>query len=143
MADPEISIELGSWSALRALAEPIRTSVFVDEQNVPAEIEVDDWDAVSLHAIARDAAGAALGTGRLLPDGHIGRMAVLRAARGRGVGRALLRALVQAARERGHREVVLSAQMHALAFYQGEGFVGEGEVYDDAGIPHLLMRLRL
>lgn len=143
MADREIRIALGGWEALRAQAEPIRTTVFVDEQKVPADIEIDDWDPVSLHALALDPAGVALGTGRLLPDGHIGRMAVLRPARGRGVGRALLRALVQAARERGHREVVLSAQTHAVGFYRSEGFVEEGQVYEDAGIPHLQMRRKL
>jgi predicted GNAT family N-acyltransferase len=82
-----------------------------------------------------------LGTGRLLPDGHIGRMAVLRQARGAGVGSALLRALMQAARARGDREVMLSAQTHALPFYERFGFVAEGEAYDDAGIPHRVMRL--
>jgi predicted GNAT family N-acyltransferase len=98
---------------------------------------------VSLHALARDAAGRALGTGRLLPDGHIGRMAVLPQARGQGVGAALLRALMQAARDRGEREVALSAQTHAIAFYERFGFVVEGEEYDDAGIPHRMMRLVL
>ena len=134
-------IELGDWDRLRAAAEPIRFAVFVEEQKVPAEIELDEFDAVSLHALAFDAQGAAVGTGRLLPDGHIGRMAVLPSARGKGVGSALLRALMQAARQRGHREVALSAQTHAMPFYQRFGFVAEGDVYDDAGIPHRSMRL--
>lgn len=136
-------VELGAWEALGAEAARIRYAVFVDEQKVPAQIELDDWDARSLHALAFDAAGAAVGTGRLLPDGHIGRMAVLRAARGSGVGTALLTALMQAARERGHREAWLSAQTHALGFYRRLGFVADGAVYEEAGIPHIDMCCRL
>ena len=141
MAEPAIEVRLGAWIDLREEAAPIRYAVFVDEQKVPAEIELDDWDALSLHALALDAQGRVLGTGRLLPDGHIGRMAVLQSARGQGVGSALLRALLQAARARGDREVVLSAQTHAMPFYEKAGFIAEGDDYDDAGIPHRQMRL--
>jgi predicted GNAT family N-acyltransferase len=141
MAEPAIEVRLGAWIDLREEAAPIRYAVFVDEQQVPAEIELDDWDALSLHALALDAQGRVLGTGRLLPDGHIGRMAVLQSARGQGVGTALLRALLQAARARGDREVVLSAQTHAMPFYEKAGFIAEGDEYDDAGIPHRQMRL--
>ena len=138
-----LHVELGSWDALRAEAAPIRFVVFVDEQRVPAALELDEWDARSLHAVARDADGRALGTGRLLPDAHIGRMAVLRAARGRGVGAALLTVLVDAARARGEREVALSAQVHAVPFYRRAGFVEYGDVYLDADIPHVMMRRAL
>lgn len=143
MAEPAIEVRLGAWIDLRDEAAPIRYAVFVDEQKVPTEIELDDWDALSLHALALDAQGRVLGTGRLLPDGHIGRMAVLRSARGQGVGTALLRALLQAARARGDREVVLSAQTHAMPFYEKAGFIAEGDEYDDAGIPHRQMRLSM
>jgi predicted GNAT family N-acyltransferase len=143
MAEPAIEVRLGAWIDLREEAAPIRYAVFVDEQKVPAEIELDDWDALSLHALALDAQGRVLGTGRLLPDGHIGRMAVLQSARGQGVGTALLRALLQAARARGDREVVLSAQTHAMPFYEKAGFIAEGDEYDDAGIPHRQMRRRM
>lgn len=142
MAEPAIQVRLGAWIDLRDEAARIRYTVFVDEQKVPAEIELDDWDALSLHALALDAQGRALGTARLLPDGHVGRMAVVRSARGQGVGTALLRALLRAARERGDREVVLSAQTHAMPFYEKEGFIAEGDEYDDAGIPHRQMRRR-
>ena len=138
-----IRVELGDWTAMRAGAEPVRYAVFVEEQKVPPEIELDDFDPVSLHALAFDRAGRLLGTGRLLPDGHVGRMAVLRLARGTGVGSALLAALLQAARARGDREVALSAQTHAIPFYERFGFVAEGEEYDDAGIPHRRMRRAL
>jgi predicted GNAT family N-acyltransferase len=138
-----LRIELGSGDALRARAAPIRFTVFVEEQKVPAEIEIDAQDPLSLHALAIDASGAAVATGRLLPDGHIGRMAVLQTARGSGVGTAVLLSLMGAARARGHREVVLSAQTHAVPFYARIGFTAEGEVYDDAGIPHIDMRRAL
>lgn len=143
MSRSDVRIELGDWDALREVATPIRFQVFVREQNVAAEIELDDWDARSLHAIARDMSGAALGTGRLLPDGHIGRMAVLASARGLGVGTALLRALMDAARDRGMTSVELSAQTHAVPFYRREGFSEFGDEYMEAGIPHLNMRRRL
>ncbi|MCU0951151.1 MAG: GNAT family N-acetyltransferase [Burkholderiaceae bacterium] len=139
----DLRIELGDWTALRDEATRIRFTVFVEEQKVPAEIELDDWDARCLHALARDAQGVAVGTGRLLPDGHIGRMAVLAAARGSGVGTALLQSLMQAARERGHREAVLSAQTHAVAFYARLGYTAVGEVYEEAGIAHVDMRCAL
>jgi predicted GNAT family N-acyltransferase len=138
-----IRIELGAWDALREAASRIRFSVFVEEQKVPAEIELDDWDAKSLHALAYDAAGTVVGTGRLLPDGHIGRMAVLAPARSTGVGTALLTALMQAARERGDRDVVLSAQTHAVPFYARLGFAVEGTIYQEAGIDHVDMRREL
>jgi predicted GNAT family N-acyltransferase len=138
-----VRIELGDWEHLRGEAEPIRRTVFVEEQRVPAELEIDDWDPRSLHALARDESGRAIGTARLLPDGHIGRIAVLRAARGRGIGTALVGAMLQAARERGFNEAVLSAQTHAMAFYRRLGFAEEGEPYDDAGIAHVTMRRRL
>lgn len=139
----QLSLHLGPWEELRAEAEPIRMAVFVHEQKVPADTELDEWDAVSLHAVVRDAQGVALGTGRLLPDGHIGRMAVSAQARGLGVGAVLLAGLVEEARRRGFAEAVLSAQTHAMGFYAKQGFVAEGEEYLDCEIPHRLMRLRL
>lgn len=138
-----IRIQLDDWDALREEASRIRFSVFVQEQKVPAEIELDDWDARSLHALASDTSGAVVGTGRLLPDGHIGRMAVLAPARGTGIGTALLGALMQAARERGDREVMLSAQTHAVPFYARLGFAVEGAIYQEAGIDHVDMRRAL
>jgi len=135
-------IELADWQAAQAEAQRIRFTVFVEEQGVPPELEMDDHDRACLHALAYDGARV-VGTGRLLPDGHIGRMAVLKAWRGRGVGRAMLRRLVEAARERGDREVMLSSQVHALGFYEAEGFEPEGPVYEEAGIPHQAMRRRL
>ncbi|MFJ3054750.1 GNAT family N-acetyltransferase [Herbaspirillum sp. NPDC087042] len=138
-----MNITVGNWETQRAHAQPIRFEVFVDEQKVPAEIELDEMDALCIHAVAYDEAGQPLATGRLLPDGHIGRMAVRRAGRGQGVGGAVLQALIQAARERGDREVVLNAQTHAAPFYARHGFVREGEEFMEAGIPHITMRASL
>ena len=131
-----------SWEEARAHAAPIRFAVFVEEQGVPAEIELDDMDPVSLHAVAFRGEEA-IGTARLLPDGHIGRMAVTKGWRVRGVGAAMLECLVKEARARGHREVVLSAQAHAAGFYRALGFSPEGDEYVEAGIPHLQMKRRL
>jgi predicted GNAT family N-acyltransferase len=130
------------WSAAKDEAQRIRFAVFVDEQQVPAELEVDEIDVQCVHALAFHESQA-IGTGRLLPDGHIGRMAVMKAWRGRGVGGAILQALIQAAWERGDRRIVLSAQVHALPFYKRHRFVPYGDVYDEAGIPHQAMRLTL
>lgn len=134
------SITLGPWEQQRAHAEKIRLAVFVEEQGVPIEMEWDEMDAPSLHALMFTAEGACIATGRLLPDGHIGRMAVKREYRGRGAGGEVLRALVQAARERGDAFVLLHAQTQAEDFYRRFGFVPEGEEFMEAGIVHRLMR---
>ena len=137
-----LKIDLLPWNDARAHAAPIRFAVFVEEQGVPADIELDKSDADSVHALAFEG-NEAIGTARLLPDGHIGRMAVLKSWRRRGIGGRLLARLVEEARRRGHREVVLSAQVHAMRFYRAHGFVEEGEEYMEAGIPHRDMRRRL
>ncbi len=131
---------LGDWAQLAESASKIRFDVFVNEQKVPAEIELDEFDAVSLHAVVFDGAEP-VATGRLLPDGHIGRMAVAQVARGKGVGGLVLQALIDEGKKRGFKEFVLSAQTHAMGFYAKYGFVAEGDVYLDAGIDHKDMRL--
>jgi|SRR5580765_2097042 len=136
-------IELMSWEKAREEASRIRFRVFVEEQGVPREIELDDQDHRCVHAVAFDERGAAVGTGRLLPDAHIGRMAVLRERRRHGVGTLLLNKLTEAARQRGDREVLLSAQVHAVDFYRRHGFEAVGEVYEEAGILHQAMRRAL
>ena len=135
------TIRLGDWATLGQDATAIRFEVFVDEQKVPAEIELDDMDAVCLHAVAYDDAGKAIGTGRLLPDGHIGRMAVRQPGRGTGVGGAILTLLMDKARARGDAAVVLNAQTVAAPFYARHGFVQMGEQFEEAGIAHVEMRL--
>mgnify|MGYP001256497710 FL=1 len=140
-------IDLMDWRDAAPLAMPLRERVFVGEQGVPPELEMDEFDAVCRHAVARtfDVAGdgAVIATGRLLPDGHIGRMAVDAGWRNRGVGGAVLEALVAEATVRGMPEVVLNAQVHALAFYERHGFDAEGAIFMEAGIEHRAMRRRL
>ena len=122
-----------------ATLKAIRYEVFVEEQKVPAEEEIDAYDPLSIHAIAWSN-GQAAGCGRLLPDGHIGRMAVLKSFRGLGVGGLVLQHLMARALQRGDHEVVLSAQTHAIGFYEKFDFVAEGAEYLDCNIPHRDMR---
>src|SRR5262245_8659561 len=140
--DIGLRIELLPWEKARGHASPIRFAVFVEEQGVPLELELDEMDEKSIHALAFHD-GNPVGTGRLLPDGHIGRMAVLKAWRGRGIGSAILERLIAAARERGDPSIALSAQVHAVEFYRAHGFQAEGEVYEEAGIAHQAMVRRL
>ncbi|WEN42197.1 Acetyltransferase [Thauera sp. GDN1] len=140
---PGLRIEIADWETAAAPVMPVRMTVFVHEQGVPEEIERDAFDPLSRHAIARDGTGAVVATGRLLPDGHIGRMAVLAPMRGKGVGGAVLEALVAEAVRRGLCEVALNAQVHALDFYRCHGFVEHGAVFMEAGIAHRAMHRRI
>jgi predicted GNAT family N-acyltransferase len=142
MASP-FTIRVLAWSDAAALARPVREEVFVAEQGVPLEEEWDGHDARCRHALALDAGGAAIGTARLLPEGRIGRMAVRKPWRGRGVGAALMRALLDEARRAGVRTITLHAQTHAAGFYRKFGFSVRGGEFDEAGIPHVEMRLEL
>ncbi len=122
---------------------PIRLTVFVEEQKVPLEEEVDQMDPLCVHALALNEQGLVVGTGRLLPDGHVGRMSVLRDYRGKGVGSAVLNALIEQAQRAGFEEVVLHAQTHAKDFYALHAFTQEGELFYEANIPHIKMRRKL
>ena len=135
------TVRLVDWADAGEGLHSVRRAVFITEQSIPEEMEWDEFDAVSRHAIAEDAAGAAIGCGRLLPDGHIGRLAVLSTWRGRGVGAALLRHLVDLARARGHVRAILNAQTQAMPFYARHGFVAEGDEYLEAAIPHRTMAM--
>jgi predicted GNAT family N-acyltransferase len=136
-------IRRADWERDQARLRALREEVFVREQGVPLDLEWDGLDAGCLHVLAESDAGQAIGTGRLLADGHIGRMAVQRGWRRRGVGAAMLEFLLAEARRLGMAEVVLNAQTHALAFYARHGFVPEGPPFLEAGIPHQAMRLPL
>jgi len=133
------SVSIENWNAARTAALSVRYPVFVEEQGVPADIEEDEWDPRCEHALVR-VDGRCVGTGRLLPDGHIGRMAVLKPWRGQGIGDALMRALVGRAIERGMKHLALNAQTHAIPFYARHGFEADGEEFEEAGIPHRWMR---
>jgi len=137
------SVRLAAWPRDADALRAIRHAVFVVEQNVPEAQEWDGSDAESTHAIAADTAGMPIGCGRLLRDGHIGRMAVLREYRGCGVGAALLARLVALAGERGNDRAILNAQTHALPFYARFGFMPKGSEFTEAGIPHRTMTLAL
>lgn len=119
----------------------IRFTVFVDEQEVPAEIEMDEWDERSRHVLA-SVAGVSIGTGRLLPDGHIGRVAVLKEWRGKGIGLVLMKELMRMGETSNMARFILSAQTHAIPFYERLGFCVLGDVYEEAGIPHVEMVLQ-
>lgn len=132
-----------AWSTHQAVLLNVRVAVFVDEQGVPIELEHDAADAGATHLLAVDDAGSAIGTARMLDNGHIGRMAVLREHRGRGVGTALLERLLRLAAARHLCSVFLYAQCNAIPFYERLGFVAEGDVFSDAGIDHRTMRRTL
>jgi YbgC/YbaW family acyl-CoA thioester hydrolase len=140
---PMTEVRVGRWSELGADAKAIRQEVFIQEQGIPADMEWDDADESCLHAVAYNRIGLPLATGRLLEHvpgmAKIGRMAVMQSMRGSGVGRNVLEALMQAARDRGEREAVLHAQLSATPFYQRQGFTVRGPTFDDVGIPHVEM----
>lgn len=135
----EFSVEDNNWSELQASARPVREAVFVREQQVPEGMEWDGYDAPSRHVIARNAAGMPIGTGRLLPDGHIGRMSVLPDWRSHEVGSALFERLLQLAKSCRMPRIELHAQSHAAGFYARYGFAVEGPEFMEAGIPHVRM----
>ena len=138
-----VQLHLGNWHDLQQLASPLRTEVFVDEQKVPAEMEWDEADHTALHAVAVNRMGMALATGRLLVHApgvaRIGRMAVKKPMRGSDLGARVLHALMDAARARGDRQVMLHAQCSAEGFYKRAGFRPHGAVFEEAGIAHIEM----
>lgn len=141
---PETSpftINPAAWSTDESDIAHVRRVVFIEEQAVPETLEWETVDPECAWFIARAADGAVVGTVRLTPDGRIGRMAVLPLWRRRGVGVALLAAVVDEARRRGFDGVRLSAQTHAAPFYARYGFQPEGGVFQDAGIPHIAMTM--
>ncbi|WP_231512288.1 YbgC/FadM family acyl-CoA thioesterase [Paucibacter sp. KBW04] len=138
-----VEVQLGPWSDLGQHARAIRQEVFVQEQQIPAEMEWDAADQSCLHAVAFNRFGKPLATGRLLEHvpgvAKVGRMAVLRNMRGSRVGREVLEALMQRGREMGYREIILHAQVSAAGFYTRAGFVQRGPVFEEAGIGHVEM----
>jgi alpha-beta hydrolase superfamily lysophospholipase/predicted GNAT family N-acyltransferase len=137
-----VRVVTGRWEQLGADAGVVRTEVFVKEQGIAAELEWDSWDPRSLHCVAY-LEQMPIATGRLLPDGHIGRMAVLAPHRRDGIGGQILTHLVNAARARGDLRLELSAQSYVASFYERHGFIAEGSPYDEVGIPHQKMARQL
>lgn len=132
-----------TWDAAQEALSAIRRRVFIEEQRVPEELEWDCLDQAAQHFLAFDNGQHAIGCARLLAGGKVGRMAVSPEWRRRGVGRALLQAAITACRRQGCAQVVLSAQVEAMPFYEAAGFVACSGVYMDAGIPHRDMTLSL
>lgn len=140
MTTADVRVEAVDYATALQDLRRVREAVFIEEQGVPRDLEQDALDPLCHHVIARDADGAPIGTARLTPDHRIGRMAVLSAWRGRGVGEALLRALLVEARQRQWPAVSLHAQVNAERFYARHGFLPEGDRFVEAGIEHQGMR---
>lgn len=124
----------------------IRRRVFVEEQSVPIELEMDEYDGAAVHFLMSTDAGETIGTARMIDRGNqakIGRVAVLAGYRGRGYGKLIMDFVIDEARRRGYELAVLSSQTYAIPFYELLGFVAEGPEFDDAGIPHRMMRMRI
>jgi len=138
-----VQLHLGAWADLKNLAAPLRIEVFVDEQKVPADMEWDHDDETALHCVAVNRMGLCLATGRLIQHApgvaRIGRMAVKKQMRGSVLGRRVLHALMDAARERGDTQVLLHAQCSAEGFYKRSGFEPHGAIFEEAGIAHIEM----
>ncbi len=144
---PMLQLALGHWGEHEGASRQLRDEVFVEEQGIAAHLMVDEADAGAVHAVATNALGRAVGSGRLVisapGEGKIGRMAVVRALRGTTVGRQLLQALIAEARRQNLQRVWLQAQTDAQRFYEHAGFVTRGDVYSEAGVSHIDMHLNL
>jgi YbgC/YbaW family acyl-CoA thioester hydrolase len=142
-----VDLKLGSWQDLQKSASALRQEVFVEEQEIPQELEWDEHDATAVHALVTNKLGQAVATGRLLQPhpkvSQIGRMAVSKPLRGGNLGRMVMDALTDVARQRGDQQIILHAQCSAEPFYRRLGFKAHGEVFQDAGIDHIEMTLRL
>lgn len=139
----DISIEKADWQTDQHVLIGIRTRVFIDEQKVPVDMEIDGLDPECLHVKAISSSGNIIGTARLLPNHYIGRMCVLKEYRHKGAGAAMLVYLIDFARQNGFRSLSLNAQISALPFYQRYGFKPDSEIFVEAGIKHKHMTLSL
>lgn len=140
MTTTDFTICQTSWQKDEANLRKIREKVFIEEQHVPLELEWDGLDNGATHWLV-SVDGRTVATARMLDNGHVGRMAVLADYRDKGLGSALLKSVITTARQRGLAELTLNAQTAAIPFYTKHGFHTEGDVFDDAGIPHQRMRL--
>lgn len=142
-----VDLKTGSWAELQSLASPLRTEVFVHEQEIPPELEWDELDATALHAVVVNKLGQPVATGRLLQPqpqvAQIGRMAVSKPLRGGHLGQMVVESLIEVAKKRGDQSVILHAQCSAEGFYRRLGFKAHGDIFDDAGIDHIEMTLQL
>jgi predicted GNAT family N-acyltransferase len=137
------SVREADWDRDLEAIRRVREAVFVVEQSVPAELEWDGLDKDCVQVVAEDTNRDAIGTGRLHPSGKIGRMAVIAGWRGHGVGAAILERLIELAGRQGLEQVFLHGQTRVLEFYARYGFVAEGEEFEEADIPHRMMRRKI
>ena len=142
MSQP-FTVSLVCWHDGEPLLKAIRSAVFIREQGVPEELEWDEHDATCRHALALTLQGDAIGCGRIFTNGHIGRIAVLPQWREKKVGTAIMESLLDYAVAHNYPQVDVDAQTHAVPFYQRFEFVEQGEVFTDAGLPHIKMLLKL
>ena len=141
--NPEFRLVHTDWQENETALNAVRRAVFIEEQRVPAALEWDGLDESCHHVLVTAAGNRPVGTGRMKPDGHIGRMAVLRGYRRQGIGSAILTALLDFARQQQCTGVYLHAQVAAIPFYEKHGFTVDGKQFMDAGIPHRSMVMRL
>ena len=133
------TVRIADWNTDKQALSDIREKVFIEEQNVPEELEWDEFDETSQHILALDNSGKPVGTGRIKPDGQIGRMAVIKAWRNKGVGQSILDELLKLSLQSGQDEIYLHAQLTAIKFYEKSGFTINSDEFMDAGIPHKTM----
>ena len=138
---PPYLIRIASWQDEAPILRTIRTAVFIHEQKIPEDLEWDEFDLISMHVLALNSDGQPIGTARLLPDGYIGRMAVLKDWRGKGLGSAMLLRILEELENRHIQKAMLNAQTNAIKFYEKFGFQVSGEEFIEAGIPHVKMIL--
>jgi len=138
-----IEVEQTSWQVSNEVLTAIRYQVFVDEQRVPKSEEIDNEDINAIHWLAYGPNDIAMATSRMLSNGQVGRMAVLKEFRNQGVGSSLMRHMIRYAITEGMDQLLLNAQIKAIPFYENFGFIAEGEPFMDAGIPHKVMKLNL
>lgn len=134
-----LQIRLALWKRDSTAIRSVRNTVFSDEQGIAEALDFDDRDYECVHVLAWIGDGEAIGTARMLPDGHVGRLAVHKQWRGQGVGTRLTGYLTDLARDRGFAEIYLHSQAQAAGFYARLGFEARGETFMEAGIEHVLM----
>ncbi|MFZ2540556.1 MAG: GNAT family N-acetyltransferase [Gallionella sp.] len=137
------TVSMVRWQDGEPLLKSIREAVFIHEQGIPAELEWDGLDEGCRHALAISHQGDAIGCGRILANGHIGRISVLSQWRRRKVGTAIMESLLNYALTHDYQQVEVDAQIHAVPFYRKFEFVEQGETFMDAGLPHIKMHLKL
>ncbi|KHF77569.1 GNAT family acetyltransferase YjcF [Acinetobacter sp. neg1] len=133
-----LRVQQGSWDQLQHDAKLIRAQVFIVEQAIPEQDEWDEQDAISQHFVIYDQQQP-IATARLLQNNSVGRVAVLKAYRGQGIGQMIMQEILAYARQQHRAFLHLSSQVHAISFYEQLGFVVQGEEYDECGIPHIEM----